>query len=178
MHRTMAHRYTIFQTDQGYEVLGLLQPVNEGQIPAYQWATPRLVFRTSPESLATAGTIIVDAFGRRLILGTHGNYQVGPDRLYKVFRIIEANKHVSWTRKTTTLDPVTKLQKKDQDIELGPIWVAVEPLGRLDGDRDVRVREDGHQIVTSADVKLNDVVDGQIVRRVQEVLGIKLLETT
>lgn len=178
MHRTMDSRYSYFKTEQGYEVRGLLQPVNEGQIPAYQWSTPRLVFRTSPESLANPGTIIIDTFGRRLILGSHGSYQIGPEKLYKVFRVIEATKAVSWIRETTVMDPVTKLQKKDQDVEHGPIWVAIEPLGRLDGDRDVRVREDGHQIVTSADVRLNDVVDGQIVRRVQDVLGIKLLETT
>lgn len=176
MRRTLDSRYSYFKTEQGYEIRGLLQPADEGAVPAYQWTTPRLVLRTAPESLAKAGDIMVDAFDRRFILGDHGSFQHGNDRLYKVFRLIECTERVSWKRNQTVTDAVTRLPRTIGEVELGPIWVALEQLGRLDTDRDVRVRENPRQCITSADVQLNDVIDGQVVRRCQTLLGIKLLE--
>lgn len=164
-------RYSYFPTEQGYELRGLLHPADEGTIPAFQWTTPRLVFRTSAESSAQPGDIIVDEFSRRLLLAEHGVHSN-----YRVFRCIECNGMVSWKRPSKTVDPVTRLEKEGVQVDLGSVWVAIEPLGRLDTDRDIRVREDARQCITSADVAMNDVIDGQTIRRIQNVLGIKLLE--
>lgn len=176
MFRTLDRRYALFNTEQGYQIRGLLHPADEGQIPAFQWTTPRLVFRTSPESLAKPGDIIIDVQARRFILAEHGAFQHGETPLYKVFRCIKCTGSVSWTRTQKTLDPVTRLEREGVATEFGPIWVAIEPLGRLDTDRDIRVREDARQCLTSADVRFNDIVDGQSVKRIQKVLGLKLLE--
>jgi hypothetical protein len=171
MFRTLDREYRIYQTVEGYEVRGLLQPADEGTIPAFQWIAPRLIFRTGPESLAKAGDIIV-AEGRHFILSGHDTRLT----LHKTFRLIECTDEVSWQRKVRIVDPVTRLERENTDTELGPIWVALEPLGRMDVDRNIRVREDARQVLTSADVRLNDTIDGQIVRRLQHVLGVKLLE--
>jgi hypothetical protein len=59
---------------------------------------------------------------------------------------------------------------------MGQIWVGDEIEAREDIDLTFRVKEQARKIITGADIRENDILNDMIVRRVDEIMGIKLLE--
>lgn len=167
---------SLLQTDEGMEFFGTIMPVSESAIPSYDFTTPRNIIRVPSDSPLTVGKIIVDAFSRRFLTAIHDSGFLDNRQLYKVYRLYVMNSQSSWIRGSNIIDPLTKISKGNTDVELGPIWVNREPIGREEIDLTFRVKEQSYQILTNADVRLNDKIDGMVVKRVDNVLGIKKLE--
>src|SRR3546814_3074190 len=68
--------------------------------------------------------------GEVFIVGDNGPGEHAQGILWESFRLFRATGQMSWKRRTTTVDPITR-QKVDGDpLDLGKIWIAIEPTDR------------------------------------------------
>jgi hypothetical protein len=95
---------------------------------------------------------------------------------FRTQMLIPLNKNVTWEREATTLDPLTKREKSKGKQPLGNIWVLLERVNREQTDGTMRVKEETLTCFTAAELKLNDIVDNMVVKRVNVVRGVYLAE--
>jgi hypothetical protein len=167
---------SLLQTETGLEFLGTIAAVDEGDVPSYDFTTPRTLLRVQPDCPVAAGIQILDVYGRRFAVANHAMAAQDNVKLYKVFRLYEMTHQVSWKRATTSNDPLTGLPKQSGKPELGPIWCAMEPFQREPIDLKLRLKEQVYRILTTASLALNDEIEGMVVKRLDTVLGVKLAE--
>jgi hypothetical protein len=148
-------------------VRGILQPVEENSLPTYDFAEGRLALRTAPGEPVKIGDVMVDAYGRRFLLGHHG---------VNVYRCFQMTDLVTWSRVMPTTDPVTGLKKESDRFDLPPIWCAIELYGRVPIDATLKVEADIRRVITGAPVQLGDKIDGALVKRKVKIFGVNLLE--
>lgn len=175
--RGVSNRFaSLYMTEGGFAIRGTIFPVEEGKIPSYDFTPSRLLFRTSPDSLAAAGQILIDEYGRRFLLADLGKVDFMGDPTYRTFRLYEMTHQMVWTRESTIIDPVTKLERSTGRQDLGTIWVALELYGREEVDRTLRILEETSRVITGSALQLNDQLDGRVVRRVNPLLGVTVAE--
>ena len=158
-------------TEQGSRFRGVVQPLDEGSISITAFTEPRHVLRLSEGDPVQVGDIIVDPMDRRFLVAEHDYTPFG--RVHKLFRMTD---RVSWKRPVTTTDMVTGLSRVDANQELGPIWVAVELYGREEVDRSSHIGMDRSRIIAGPAIRLNDLIDDRMVRRLVQVYGIWIAE--
>ena len=140
--------------------------------PGVEFASPRLTARVMLNSLLKSGDVIRVADAERYLLADHSST---PE--YRTHHMFPCDRQVPWTRKVEVIDPVTKLKKSDgQPVLIGNIWVMWERTRREFMDLSIRVAQESALVDTGADVKLGDLVAGMKVKRVNEALGIRILE--
>lgn len=167
---------SIFKTEQGMPFNGVLMPVPEGTVSSMDFAVPRHIFRVRKNSLANTGTNIVAPNGLRYVMADHDTAIADNEILYRTHRVFRLNKMVKWEREQSIIDPLTQLEKGTGRVLLQNLWVMDEIMQREEIDLSFRIKEQARKVITGADVRLNDIVDDMVVRRVDEVFGIKLLE--
>lgn len=131
--------------------------------------TTRLTFRVSPASPLRGGVVIVSPEGDRyLTIGT------GAGSVSRLYRLLALDRRVSWKRVVTDIHPVTKQKVSSGEQELGPIWISLSALGEIEEagkfDRNL------YRVVTNADLRLNDTVDGMTIKRVQKLHEVTVAE--
>lgn len=161
----------------GFPFKAAIMPLDEGAVAAYDFTEPRIIMRLRHDSTVTTGDVVVDPSGRRYLLADHDANAVYNEVLYKSHRCFLMNKRVKWTRESTGVtDPLTGLKKSVGTVDLGTIDVLVEQFGREDLDFAIKVREQTRRLVTGAQIRLNDIVDDMIVKRLDLSLGVWLAE--
>lgn len=155
------------KTQDGREFRGTIQPLKEGSVSASTFAEGRYMLHVAVNEPVTAGTVIFDRWNRPFLVGSHDIRRDA--RSHKLFVMTD---YVSWTRSVPQTDLVTGLKKSEQEVELGPIWCAIEIFGREEVDRAVHVGFDRSKVLTGSPIMLNDKIDGRMVRRLFNVFGV------
>lgn len=165
-------RYTDwFNTETGGSFRGVIQPLKEGSVSASTFSEARFMLHVEESEPITAGTVIFDRYQRVFLVGSHDHRPEG--RAHKLFVMTDK---VSWTRPVEETDAVTGLTKALTEQELGPIWCAIEVFGREEVDRAMHVGFDRSKVVTGKQIRLNDKIDGKLVRRLFYVFGVYIGE--
>jgi len=167
---------SMLKTDQGFPFPGVIMPLTEGSVPSYDYSVPRHYLRLRYTSPINTGSVIVDSAGHRYLLADHDTAFADGETLYRSHKLFRMNKLFSWEREDTIVDALTGLAKGTGRVSLGQIWVGDEIEAREDIDLTFRVKEQARKIITGADIRENDILNDMIVRRIDEVMGIKLVE--
>lgn len=149
-----------------------IQRVSDREFPALDFSPPRLICRVRPQSLLHVGHVISRA-GVRYVLA---RLSVTPD--YRSFWMFEANRLVEWKKPITTTHALTGREKS---AGMGPatsLWVGWEIMTRQPYERAIGVSNETTRIITGANVEENDLINGQQVKRVNEALGLKIVEVS
>lgn len=165
-----------YQRSDGLKFVGSILPADEGNVPTADFTYERLLLRVPVDSPLKTKDIMFDVYGRRFLLMDHGIGQMYSQTLYRTHRLAQLTAEVSWTRMQTVTDTLTNLKKSTTPTELGPIWVALEPFGREPLDLTLRVKEQIRRLITGSPVQLGDLIDGQVVKRLDPMLGVWLAE--
>lgn len=127
--------------------------------------------RVAPSIPVNIATVIQSESGQVFMLGHHGD----ASRMFRTFRLFEADKQYSWKRRTKSVDAITGLPK-DGDLEtVGLVWGAYEPSPEM-FDRQFRVTFEGGRFITNAEVQRDDLIDERKVSRADVQLGLRLLQ--
>lgn len=155
-------------------VRGLLTETDQTQIPAYTFVNPRRILRTKAKTAIKLGMVVRSPSGEVYIVGENGASD-GPDgTIWQSWRLFEASGQYSWKRRTMVIDPISKQEREGQPVDMGLIWVAVEPLDREAPDRKMRTSHEQDRFLCGAKVKADDMVNGKRVIRSDTVLGLRL----
>lgn len=173
LHRRFQVPLTVVEGGSGI-IYGQLSETDQTQIPAYTFVNPRRILRTDFKTPLRKGMVLRSPSGEVYIVGENGASDVPSGTIWQSWRLFEANGQFSWVRRTTVIDQVTHLPREGEQVDMGLIWVAVEPLDREAPDRRLRTSHEQDRFICGADVQSNDIVNGKKVIRADRVLGIKL----
>lgn len=162
--------------DGGVGVIpGILSETNQTDQPSYVFSAPRHVFRVRTGSLLRAGMVIQSPLGAKFIVGDNGPSESWRGSLWNSYRLFAVTGQYSWTRRQTTVDPVTRLKIEDpQPVVIGQIWAALEPLERELTDREMRQNFEQMRLITGATVLADDMVDNRRITKVDKQLGLSI----
>ena len=167
---------SVFQTFEGMPFRGVLMPVPEGSVSSMDFAVPRHILRVRKNSIANTGSHILAPNGQRFLMADHDIAIADNEILYRTHRVFRLNKQVTWEREQAITDSLTGMKKGQGRVLLSNIWIMDEIVQREEIDLAFRVKEQVRRVLTGYDIKLNDIVADMVVRRVDEVFGVKLLE--
>lgn len=149
---------------------GIVDEPGQGTIPAYQFTNPRRLLRVNPDAPVKPSMVIRTLGGSVFIVGELGD----AENIFKSFRLFETTGQYNWQKRTKTIDPVTQLPMDTGLLTERMIWGAYEPASQEVFDRQLHVEMENGRFITNAPIKLNDIVAGKRVTRVDAVLGVKL----
>lgn len=158
------------QVEGGPTSRAIVQRASDAETPALDFSPPRLTARVQLDSLLKVGDVVLRQGGERFVLGEHSRTP-----WYRTFWLFTASRQVTWRRPATAVDTLTDVVKTTGWGTPTQIWVGWETMTREALDRDMRLREEMYRVVTGADVRENDQIDGQQVKRINRVLGISVL---
>lgn len=151
---------------------GVIHRPSDGDRPGVEFAAPKTTLRTHRMSLITTGQVIRAPGGEHYLVAKHSSTST-----YKTFHLFEADRQVTWTRVTKTINPVSKQEVAGPPAAVAPpIWVMWERTRREFVDLSVRIGQENYMVATTANVQLGDYVNNKLVKRVSDALGIKVLE--
>lgn len=155
---------------------GTIEPDLEGKLIGYDFSFPRRLLRVSADCQVQTLDVIRDVMNRWYLVADHDGSFAYNVVEYRSHMLIPLNKNVTWLRETTVIDPLTKREKAAGKIDLGNIWILAERVNREMADGTMRVKEEAITAFTAAEVKLGDIVDNMVVKRVNVVRGVYLAE--
>jgi hypothetical protein len=155
---------------------GTVEQDAEGKLIGYDFSAPRRILRVSADCQVRTLDVIRDVANRWYLVADHDVSFAYDIVEYRSHMLIPLNKNVTWQRETTIVDPLTKREKSSGKTDLGNIWVLIERVNREQADGTMRVKEESVSCFTSAELKLNDIVDNMVVKRVNVVRGVYLAE--
>ena len=158
------------QLENGVRTPGVIQRMMDGDDPDLDFRTPRLVLKTRKHSMIQPG-MVIKHLDTHFIVTTRS-----PTIDYNTFWLFQADRQVLWERQTPVNDPLTGLVRSESKTPLGNIWVSWEIMARQPIDRQLGVSNETNRVLVGAAVQLNDVIDGQQVKRINESMGVKILE--
>lgn len=165
-------------TDTGYPFPGVIIPIDEGAVAAYDFTEPRFIMRVRDDCPIHVGTLIQDPNNRIFITGEHDEQFVYDEILNKTFVLFHCNHKVAWERPAeTSTDALTGLKRSTGvKTPLGTIDVLIEQLQRENMDTQLRIKEQTRRLITSAPIRLGDIVDNMVVKRIDQFRGIFVAE--
>lgn len=168
---------SLMQTTDGLPFRGTIEPLAEREPQPYDFSEPRLLLRVQHNCPVRTGMTIIDPAGRRLLLADHDVSFQYDEFEYRTHRLFLMNREVEWKREAVVIDALTGLKKStNEPTDLGKIWCMMERMEREYLDATLRLREETFRVVTGADIKLNDIIDGKVVKRIDINRGIKIAE--
>jgi hypothetical protein len=142
--------------------------------PQVEFAYPKIACRVLARSLLKPGQVVLLKGGEHYLTTDHS--ATGD---YRVLHLFLTDRQVVWSRKAVTTDILTGLAKAtpgDPDPIGNPIWVMWERVRRQFPDTAAHMNVDNNLIATGYPVQLNDFIDGKVVKRVDQALGVWIVE--
>ena len=169
--RTGFRREQHFTTTKGTRFKGVLSPTNEQTLQSLTFISLRHLLRTRRDEPVKARDEFMDAFGRMFLLAEDDLRPSG-----KTFVCFELQKLCKWERVgAPTVDPVTKQPRAGSMQNLGQIWCCFEPMNAT-RDGGVSVMIDRERVITGADIRLGDRIDGRTVKELMVANGVSVGE--
>lgn len=155
----------VYSRLDGAKVYGHLSAPERGSSNA---TNPFQVFHVpEPCRLLKEGDII-NSMGNLLLLMAAPQSQLSA----KTFRAYSVSEKYEWSRNIKVIDPVSKVER-DQGLQcMGVIYAYFEKPAHVTMDNMSNTR---YQFYTGQDVQEGDLVQGRVVKRVTEILGVKLV---
>ena len=160
-----------FRVLGGPRLVGRIHRPSDTDRPGVEFATPKTTLRVSNRSIVKPRMVIETPGGDKYLVADHSR-----QKDYNTYHLFETDRQVEWKRGQTVQDPVTKRDIAVSPQTMGTIWVMWERARREFMDLNIRVSQDSSLIATGADLQINDTVDGMIVRRVSQALGVTVAE--
>lgn len=148
-----------------------IQRTSDGDQPGAEFSLPTTTLRVDRKSIIQSGMVVQLPGDELFLVADHS--QTGQ---YRTHHLFPADREVTWTRRKTKADPVTKLTQPDGEDDLGTIWVMWERTRREFMDLSLRIAQENYLVATGAAVAIGDYVDGKLVRRVSLAMGVRVLE--
>lgn len=157
--------YDVFTRLDGCKVRALLTAAANASTkdkPPYRVLLVRKPIRVS------VGDVLRTKGGELLLLLEH------PTTLEwtKNFKVQHISGGYDWRRPLKITDPVTKMPRDNGLIDMGRVYCTFDTPEDIKLDKMLETR---YRFLTGQDVRIDDLVDGRIVKRVVEVLGVKLV---
>jgi len=160
----------------GLPFSGTVEPDLEGKLIGYDFSFPRRLLRVSEDCPVKTLDEIQDVLGRWYLVADHDGSFAYNVVEYRSHMLIPLVKNVEWQREQSIVDPLTRREKAAGKTLVGNIWILPERVSRETTDSVMRVKEQTLQVFTAADLKLGDIVDNMVVKRIDIVRGVKLAE--
>lgn len=155
----------------GPRTVGVIHLPSDTTDPGIEFAYPKMALRVGRRSIVKPGQVVETDAGYFLL----AHHSATLD--YKTFYMLQCDRQVAWTRPVSTVDPITKLETTGGAPQpLGEIWVMWERNRREYADLPIRFNQETTLSATGSAVAIGDMLDGRKVTRVNEALGIKVLE--
>jgi len=167
---------SIMQTDAGFPFRGTIEPLAEGRISNQDLANPRFILRVQRDCPIVTGAIIADPAGRRFLLADQDTSFAYNQIEYRSHRLFMMTQKVKWERETTISDTLTGLAKGIGRALVDDVWCLIERNQREFADTTMRVKEEVRQVITGAELKLGDMLDDSVVKRIDPYLGVWIAE--
>ena len=148
-----------------------VQRAEDGDRIGAEFALPKTTLRVGRKSIITSGQVVKLKGGELFLVADHS--ATGE---YRTHHLFPTDRHISWQRPRTIINPVSKQKMSDGLDDLGMIWVMWERTRREFTDLSIRIAQESYLLATGADVQLEDVLDGKRVKRVTLALGVKIVE--
>lgn len=158
----------------GPETRAIFSTASEKDQPNFEFSAQKLVVRVQRDSLLNAGMVVQRTkTGERFLLAEH---TLTPT--YKVFRTLKVTRLVAWTRQVTSVDALTGEVRVNSITPqaMGNIWVLWDMIRREAPDFGFQIAEEKNLVATGEDVRLDDMLDGQEVKRVNRALGVNIIQ--
>lgn len=155
-----------FVTEEGVPFSGVLMPLDQNEAISNDFVESRQIMRVPLNCIARTGTVILDAFGRRHLLANHDL-----TRHYRSHRVYPLDTEAIWSRSVAEIDALTGRERGVTRVPMPNIWVMSEVLTEV-RESAMGLAEQARRIITGADLKLNDAIDGRMVRKLDKAQGI------
>ena len=165
---------TEMRTIEGSAFRGTIMPASDQQGSPFEFSSTRVILRTRGEVTIDSGSVFTTRPGGPMyIVGQH--YAAEAD--YRSWKLFLVEKILPWARSVSIKDDLTGLDKNaGPPIDLGVIYAAVEHDRRLFTDPGLKLKMEKVTLVTNAPVQPKDLIDGELITRVTEDLGLYILE--
>jgi hypothetical protein len=170
MHRQIRYCFTdVLRTAAGHKFHGEFGSPNAYPRPRKEIQNlPHRGLVTHRNSVATAGDLVTHHGQKYLLAGQH--ILEGTKR----FLAVEINKEVVWSRLDEELDPVTRMPKDTDPIEMDPaLPVSIEPGRAVEENRFEHTQ---YRFLTAAAVQEGDFIDDLKVVRIMDLFGLRMVE--
>lgn len=156
--------------ENGIDIPMSIQRVQDGDDPDLDFRSPRYIGKVRSQSMAQPGAVI-DYLGEKYILTQRAKT---PD--YRTFWLFKADRLITWKRPGAVVDAVTGLTRSTTLTTMGTTWASWEIMSRQPIDRQLGISNEVSRLIVTVPVQLNDVLDGQQVKRVNDSMGVRILE--
>lgn len=93
----------------------------------------------------------------------------------KSFKAVYAQNKLAWSRKVTVIDPISKVPKDNGYTSLGTLYVNFDEAGALNFQG---LQDTEYRFITGQDVHVGDKVGAYTVKRIETLLGVKVVHVT
>lgn len=155
-------------------VHAIISETDQTQIPSYIFVPPRRIARVLHPTALKPRHVVETPIGMRFIVGENGPSEQVEGVLWQSFRLFQVTHQLSWTRRKSVIDAVTKQKREDGIQNLGMIHVALEPTDREEDERRLATQVEKARYITNADVRSDDLIGDYRVIRSDEMLGVTI----
>ncbi len=140
----------------------------QGSVASYQFTEPRRLMRLLPNQSVPVPCVIRNKSGDVFIVADLGSSV----DVFRSYRLFDVTGQYTWERRGKQVDPVTNLPKDSKVSQnLGLIWGVMEPQPEQ-FDRQIRSSFEINRFVTNKPIQLDDIVNGERVMRVDQLMGV------
>lgn len=156
----------------GAKTRAIIQRPPDIDQPGVEFQAPSLICRVQRNSILSAGQVIETGGGEKYLLAKHS-----ATADWTTFHMFYVDRLVTWERQVPTVDRLTGLKGTGSTKQdLGGLWVVWERMRREFTELALRVSQERHLVLAGAEVQIGDLIDGVVVDRVSDALGIRVLE--
>lgn len=132
----------------------------------------RRYLRVNVNSSIVPGDVISGG-NLKYIVATHAEgFHLGP--IYKHFKLFEVDKELQWKKKSFIKNPVTGINEMVLSEQYETVYISLQPSS--DVEDAIKIPQETFIALSNIRMQRDDSIDNYIVTKVNEVLGIYMLE--
>lgn len=132
----------------------------------------RRYLRVNPNSTIIPGDVIKGG-SIKYIVATHAEgFHLGP--IYKHFKLFEVDKEFEWKKKTFVENAVTGIKEMVLSDQFEKVYISLQPSSDISDS--IRIPQETFIALSNIRIERDEIIDNYIVTKLNEVLGIYLLE--
>lgn len=116
---------------------------------------------------------VITAHNKDYIVAQHGDGFFNSP-IYTHFKLFQVDKTYTWSKHTLLEDDVTGIKEITLTAQATKIPLSIQPKSLIEDT--INIQQQSFVAVASEPVKVNDTLDNMVVTRVDNVLGVYLLE--
>lgn len=135
--------------------------------------TTRRILRVNDSTPIECGTIFKTPKGYEYLCAENGSSEY-PGSDLKTYLALPINRTFEWTRKGVEIDPLTGMKRKETVESLGFVKVCFNPDGEKEDS--FQIPQDKIKVVLKDEVLIGDYLGEYRVKKIDEMLGVKVCE--